>query len=106
MEQFVGEQFSGVVSGILRGGFFVQVGDFMVDGFCFLRDLGDYFTLDEKRQRLVGRRSKRVFQLGTAVKVVIAGVDWAAREMNLELLEEVAPLKRGKGKRKGRRKNR
>jgi len=104
MEQFVGEQFSGVVSGILRGGFFVQVGDFMVDGFCFLRDLGDYFTLDEKRQRLVGRRSKRVFQLGTVVKVVIAGVDWAAREMDLELLEEVAPRKRGKGK--GRRKNR
>jgi ribonuclease R len=104
MEQFVGEQFSGIVSGILRGGFFVQVGDFMVDGFCFLRDLGDYFTLDEKKQRLVGRRSKRVFQLGTAVKVVIAGVDWAAREMALELLEEVAPRKRGKGK--GRRKNR
>jgi ribonuclease R len=98
MEQFVGEQFPGLVSGVLRGGFFVAVGEFMVDGFCYLRDLDDYFELDEKKHRLVGRRSRRVFQVGTAVEVVIAGVDWLAREMDLTLVEE--PPKRAKGKRR------
>jgi ribonuclease R len=104
MEQFVGEQFPGVVSGVLRGGFFVQVGDFMVDGFCLLRDLDDYFIMDEKRHRLVGRRSGRVFELGTPVNVVVADVDWAAREMDLVLVEDGESGKRGKGK--GKSKNR
>ena len=104
MEQFVGEQFPGMVLGILRGGFFVQVGDFMVDGFCFLHDLDDYFIMDEKRHRLVGRRSGRVFELGTPVNVVVADVDWGAREMDLVLVEDGESGKRGKGK--GKSKNR
>ena len=102
MEQFVGEEFPGVVSGILRGGFFVEVGDFMVEGFCFIRELDDYFTMDEKRHRLVGRRSRRVFELGTPVRVIVAGVDWVSREMDLALVEEAAPRKKGKRRKKKR----
>lgn len=102
MEQFVGERFPGIVSGVLRGGFFVEVGDFMVDGFCLLRDLDDYFELDEKRHRLVGCRSRRVFQLGTEVEVVIAGVNWVAREMDLMLVAEQPQRSKGKRRKKKR----
>jgi ribonuclease R len=98
MERHIGERFSGMVSGVLRGGFFVGVADFMVDGFCFLRDLDDYFEFDEKRHRLVGRHSRRIFQLGTQVQVIVAGVDWVSREMDLVLVEEESPRKKGKKK--------
>ena len=100
MEQFIGEQFPGVVSGILRGGFFVEVGDFMVEGFCFLRDLDDYFAMDEKRHRLVGSRSGQIFELGTPVQVIIAGVDWVVREMDLVIADDKSPRKKGKRRNK------
>ena len=102
MERHIGERFAGVVTGVLRGGFFVEVGDFMVDGFCLLRTLDDFYELDERRHRLVGRRGRRVFEMGTEVEVVIAAVDWVTREMDLALVEEVPRQTRGKRRKKKR----
>jgi len=109
MEDLVGDVFPGVVSGVLRGGFFVSVGDFMVDGFCFLRDMEDYFEFDAQRHRLWGRKSGKVIQLGLPVEVKIAGVDWKAQEMDLLLVDgkfpsSVAQKKKKKRKKRGRKK--
>lgn len=115
MEDLVGEIFPGVVSGVLRGGFFVSVGNFMVEGFCFLRNMEDYFEFDAQRHRLRGRKTGEVIQLGLQVDVQIAGVDWKAQEMDLLLVNGKFPSsvaqkrkkkkKRsaGKGKKKKRR---
>ena len=100
MERHVGERFPGIVTGVLRGGFFVEVGDFMVDGFCLLRTLDDYYELDDRRHRLVGRRGRRVFELGSEVEVIIAAVDIVTREMNLALVQEIPHQIRGRGKRR------
>jgi ribonuclease R len=91
MDNLVGEVFPGVVSGVLRGGFFVSVGDFMVEGFCFLRDMEDYFEFDAQRHRLRGCRTGNVIQLGLQVDVQIVGVDWKAQEMDLLLVEGKFP---------------
>ncbi len=88
MERHIGEEFAGIVSGVLRSGFFVEVGLFQVDGFCFARDLEDYVEYDEKKHRLVGRRSHRVIQLGMPVRVIVSAVDWNAMEMDLLLSDE------------------
>jgi ribonuclease R len=94
----VGEEFSGLVSGVHRGGFFAEVADFLVEGFCSVRDLGERFEFDPQRHRLVGSRSRRVFQLGTPVRVVIAGV--SAQDMDLVLAEkgQEGRSSRGKGR--------
>ena len=106
LEGFVGEVFPGLVSGVLRGGFFVEVGDFMVDGFCFLRDLDDYFEFDADRHRLIGRRTRQIIQVGASVRVQIAGVDWNAQEMDLLLVDGdfSPPKKSGKKKAKKQKK--
>jgi ribonuclease R len=91
MERRVGEEFAGIVSGVLRSGFFVEVGDFQVDGFCFVRDLEEYVEYDEKKHRLVGRRSRRIIQLGMPVRVVVSAVDWNAMEMDLLLCDGTTP---------------
>jgi ribonuclease R len=36
---------------------------------------GDFFTVDEKRHRLVGRRTGAVFALGDAIQVKLAEAD-------------------------------
>jgi len=105
MENFVGEVFPGVVSGVLRGGFFVTVGDFMVDGFCFLRDMEDYFEFDAQRHRLRGRKTGKVIQLGLPVDVKIAGVDWKAQEMDLLLVNGKLPSSAEPKKKKKKKKS-
>jgi len=63
----------------------------MVDGFCFLRDMEDYFEFDAQRHRLRGRKTGKVIQLGLPVDVKIAGVDWKAQEMDLLLVNGKLP---------------
>jgi ribonuclease R len=100
MERHLGEEFDGVVSGVLRSGFFVELGQFQVDGFCFARDLEEYVEYDGKKHCLVGRRSRRVIQLGMPVRVAISAVDWNAQEMDLLLcdnnLATIGVKKKGK----------
>lgn len=90
MEEFVGREFDGRVSGVLRGGFFVELAELLVEGFCFVGSLGDYFDYDERRLRLVGRRTRRLVQLGMPVRVRIAGVDWKAQKMDMALVGQPA----------------
>jgi ribonuclease R len=47
----------------------------------------DYYRYEEARQRLVGRRHRRVFQLGDQVQVKVARVDLKRRHVNLILVE-------------------
>ncbi len=103
MAERVGEEFSGVISGILNFGFFVRLGETGAEGMVRLSTLDDdYYKYDEKHFRLVGKRLGRVFRLGDAVEVGILSVDKTRNEINLYLIDrKVAAVP--KRKRKSRR---
>ena len=46
---------------------------------------GDYYHFEQAKQRLVGERTRQVFQLGGSVRVVVARVDLDERKIDLEL---------------------
>jgi ribonuclease R len=93
LEGRLGEQASGIITGLVPQGFFVELDDDPVDGFVRIsQELDEAFVLDASGVRLVGRRSRRRFSLGDAVRVVIARVDVPARECDLAL---EAPRRRG-----------
>lgn len=72
----IGETFTGRINGMARSAIFITLVDFGADGFLPLRSLGmDYFTFNEKRQQVVGRRTKKVFNLGDTLDVVIRETD-------------------------------
>jgi len=97
----MGEDFEGVVTGVAEMGLFVQLGQFMVDGLVRLQNLGDdWWEIDARRGRVRGDVSGRVYKLGQKVKVRIASVDVALRQMDLAIVEESRPEKK---KRKRRR---
>jgi len=88
MRDHVGETFTGIISGVAAFGFFVELEEYFVSGVVRLTDLhDDYYFLDEKNHRLVGRRTGRVFQIGQRVRVRIKEVDLRARRIQLELVE-------------------
>jgi ribonuclease R len=51
----------------------------------------DYYKYDESRQRLLGRRHRKSFQLGDSVRVRVAHVDLKRRHVNLVLADGEQP---------------
>ncbi|MBI1798105.1 MAG: VacB/RNase II family 3'-5' exoribonuclease [Candidatus Eisenbacteria bacterium] len=101
LEGRLGEATSGIITGIIARGFFVELDDTPVDGFVRLsHGFDDRFDLDESGIRLVGRRTRRRFTLGDAVRVVIARVDIPARECDFAL---DLPARRAQRRRSSRR---
>ena len=49
--------------------------------------MDDTYTLEEGNLRVTGRRSKRSFKMGDRVKVRVAAVDLAKRQVEMELEE-------------------
>jgi ribonuclease R len=88
MADHIGEEFSGVISGILSFGFFVRLDNLGVEGMIRLSSLDDdYYHFDEEKFRLVGKRSGRVFQLGDAIRVGVLSADIVKNELDLFLAE-------------------
>jgi ribonuclease R len=85
----VEEKFHGLITGVTPFGFFVSLEEIFADGLVRLVDLpDDYYKYDEARQRLLGRRHRKSFQLGDTVRVRVAHVDIKRRHVNLVLVEE------------------
>jgi ribonuclease R len=97
----IGEEFEGVIAAVTNFGVFVELSDLYIEGLIHISALpGDYYHFDQAKQRLIGERTRQVFQLGGAVTVRVARVDLDDRKIDLELAG-VAPSKRSKsGKRR------
>jgi ribonuclease R len=97
--EHLGEDHDGTIVGVVPVGLFVEIEDPPVDGFLRLASwVDDDFTMDEAGVRLVGRRTRRKWTLGDKVRVRLARVDIAARELELAL-EGPAHGGRGGGRR-------
>ena len=92
----IGEEFEGVIAAVTNFGVFVELSDLYIEGLIHISALpGDYYHFDQAKQRLIGERTRQVFQLGGAVTARIARVDLDDRKIDLELAG-VAPSRRSK----------
>jgi ribonuclease R len=86
MQERVGEEFDGIVSGVVDFGLFVQLDGLQVDGLVHVTALGqDYFARDRSGFRLVGRSSGRIFKLGDRLRVRVTNVSLDDRRVDFEL---------------------
>lgn len=69
MEQFIGQDFDGEVSGVTSFGLFVSLKN-AVEGLIRVEDLpGDDYEFDEQKMMLIGRRSRVRYTMGTPMRV-------------------------------------
>lgn len=105
MEQFMGETFEGVISGMNTWGMYVELPN-TVEGMVHVTALkDDYYFYDEERYVMVGEHTNNIYKLGEKVKVVVTGVDKLLKTIDFELASEDDSLekesaKSGKRKRK------
>ena len=90
MQDKVGSEFDGRVSGITEWGMYVEIEPTKIEGMVPLREIrSDFFEFDEQRYRLVGRRSRRVYRLGDPVRIRVKGASLEQRLLDYELVEDL-----------------
>ncbi|MDO8620553.1 MAG: ribonuclease R [bacterium] len=87
MEERIGKEFEGIISGVTEWGIYVEEKDTRSEGMVKLRDLtGDYYVLDEKTYSVVGERTKKRYSLGDKVRFKVVGADVERKTLDYRLV--------------------
>ena len=85
MSDKVGQEFDGLVSGVTAFGLFVELSEIFVEGLIHVSALrDDYYTFEEKKHRLIGERSGRIFTIGDPIRVRVEKVDLERKRVDFE----------------------
>jgi len=88
MKRHVGDEFHGIISGVMRFGIFVELTELLVEGLVHVRDLeDDFYEYDEKKYALVGQNTGKRYRLGDAVNVRVLRVNPEEREIDFVIVE-------------------
>jgi ribonuclease R len=83
MENKLGQEYDGVITGVTNFGVFVQLNELQVDGLVHVTSLeNDYYKYDVGSQRLVGERSGKAYSLGESMRVRVHSVDMDTRKID------------------------
>ncbi|MEN1957717.1 ribonuclease R [Luteimonas changyuni] len=89
MEEHVGREFDGVVSGVTSFGLFVELTESKVNGLVHVTQLpNDFYNFDPIRKTLTGQRSEREYRLGDAVRIVVLKASVEELKIDFRLVEE------------------
>ena len=86
MQEFLGEEFEGVISGVASFGFWVETVEHKCEGLVSINSLLEYddFRHVESDYMLVGRRSGRQFRMGDKVTIKVVAANLAKRQLDYE----------------------
>ena len=87
MEQFIGDEFYGFITGVQEYGIFVEIPETSCEGMIRLRNIEmDSFYFDEKNYSIVGRRTGVTYQLGDKILIKVVKADLQNKQLDFELL--------------------
>ncbi len=103
MLRHLGEEFDGLISGVVAFGIFVEIPQLLVEGLVHISDLeDDYYMFEEKMYRLKGQSSGRMYRLGDPVRVKVVKADPNARILDFLLVQPPRPQKSHPDKKESR----
>jgi ribonuclease R len=90
MAQFVGEEFSGIISGVTAFGIFVEL-DNGVEGLVHVSTMvNDYYEYREEQFAMVGERTNKAYRLGDEVEVLLVRANVEERNLDFVLKDNGA----------------
>ena len=88
MQDKIGEEFDGIISGVQEYGIFVEIIENLTEGLVRIKNLpADIYFYDENKYALIGRLNKSVYRLGDKVKVRVYAVNLDRNEIDFELVK-------------------
>ena len=89
MEQHVGGEFDGTISGVTSFGLFVELDQSKVNGLVHVTQLpSDFYHFDPVRKTLTGERAGREFRLGDRVRIIVLKASLEERKIDFRLAGE------------------
>ena len=88
MSEHIGEEFDAVISGVTEWGFYAEINDNKCEGMIPMRTLeDDYYEFDDANYCIIGRRHKRKFTIGDAVRIRIVRANLDRKQLDFELVD-------------------
>ena len=88
MQDKVGYEFEGHISGLTEWGIYVEIEPTKIEGMVALRDIrNDFFEFDQDHYRIVGKRSRIVYNLGDSVRIRVKKTNLEQKLLDYELVE-------------------
>lgn len=87
LQNNVGEEFDGIVSGVTEWGMYVEIVENKCEGMIRLRDMNDdFYVLDEQNYCIIGQRKKKKYQLGDTVRIKVKSVNLVKRQIDFTMV--------------------
>lgn len=88
-ENYIGEEFEGTVTGVTSFGLFITIDKIFIEGLLHIKDItDDYYHFDEMKFSLIGKRHKKVYHIGSRLKVKIIKTSLQKRTIDFCLVHE------------------
>lgn len=82
-----GQVFDGVISGVTEWGLYVEITSNKCEGMVALRDMDDdFYTYDEKNYCIIGRQTRRKYQLGDEVQIMVQRANLEKKQLDFVLV--------------------
>ena len=90
MQAHIGETFTGIVSGVVERGLYVELEGNKCEGMARPQDIpGDFYVFDERNYAFVGEKTKKAIQLGDRVTIKVTAADPIKRHLDFNILGHV-----------------
>jgi len=87
LSEHIGDEFEGIISGIVYFGLFIKLIDTLAEGLVRLKDIkDDYYFYDEKSYSIIGARTKKTYRLGDKIKVKLIKADVKKTEIDFIII--------------------
>lgn len=88
MQDKLGQEFDGVISGLTEWGMYVELEETQVEGMVAVREMqDDYYVYDKESMTLTGTHAGKHFTLGQKVRVRVSRANLEQKQLDYQLIQ-------------------
>jgi ribonuclease R len=87
MQDKVGQEFDGLVSGLTEWGIYVEIVENKCEGMVSIKGIADdFYEFDEEEYMIIGRHTGRKFEIGDPLKIEVVNANLSRRQLDFKLV--------------------
>lgn len=83
IQQHIGEEFDGLISGIIEAGIFIELVESRCEGMVLFHTMPEPFQVEDSRLQIIGQHSGLVLKMGDKIRVRVVDADLATRKIDM-----------------------
>ena len=87
-----GQEFKGIISGVIQKGFFVELDHNKCEGFVGIDQFNEIMNYEEEEVALVGKKTKTKYQIGDRIRVTLFKTDLREKRVEFDFEEKLDPI--------------